>query len=63
MVRPVVQDPRYVFLKQRMGGGGGSLVDYIRGCSKVYGCFFVILGIPMGGLFAQPNAPNLKNWV
>ncbi len=36
-------------LRTRGGGGGYSLVDGIRGCSKILECFFVIFGILMGG--------------
>ncbi len=37
---------------------GYSLVDGIRGCSKVLGCFFAIFGIP-----SRPNTPNLQDCV
>ena len=32
------------------GGGGFSLTNGIRGCSKVLRCIFVSFGISMGGL-------------
>ena len=37
------------FVYQKWPRGGYSLVDGIRGCSKVKRCFFIIFGISMGG--------------
>ena len=46
---------------QPAGGGGFSLVDDIRGCLKAYGCFFVTIGISIGGFLSQTQCAQFAN--
>ena len=41
-------------------GGGFSLTNEIRGCSKVLRCIFVNFGISMGGLSSHTQCPQFE---
>ena len=44
------------------GGGGFSLTNGIRGCSKVLSCIFVNFGISMGGLSSHAQCAQFAKF-